>query len=636
MAPNDSAPARRLAHVPALDGLRAVAVTMVLLFHGGWSWQTGGYVGVSLFFTLSGYLITALLLAEHADTGRVAFGAFYARRVRRLLPASLVCLIGVVVFAAAGSFRRVGGLAGDVVASALQVANWRVLAEGRSYAEAIGAAHPSPLEHMWSLAIEEQFYWLWPLAVALLLRTARSRRSRIVAVGLCSGLFALAPVVTLAGWGADAVYWATPARLAEILVGALLAVIVHGRTVPRRLAPFGWVGLAVVVVAAVTWPSGSGPAYQGWLPVFAVASASAVAAACVPGSFATLLSWRPFVDLGRISYGVYLYHWPVFVLLDAEVVGGSEVVRFVVRVAVTLAVAVLSFRFVEQPIRHGTLSHRRVIPAAAAVTLAVVVAALVVVPDTDPGYATSVDPGEVALTPPDETGTDSSEPIGASAIRLVVLGDSTAVALAAGVVDWAEADLSRARVAVAAEQGCGLTRTRSPLSDDALNAACTVALGEGLDEVLRARPDVALVMVGLADTHELEWSADEGVLEPQDERFAARLLADQELLLERLVAAGVERVDWVLAPTPADWWLGFCCTSPDDPARGEVALFNERVLALAARHPELVTVHRLDEWLAVRESSGDRSWRPDGLHLGTVGARRVMDEFLGPLLLEQR
>jgi len=167
---------RTIAYQPALDGVRALAVAAVLAFHGGASWMTGGYVGVSVFFTLSGYLITSLLLAEHDSTGTVALGPFYARRMKRLLPASLVCLALVLGAAALGAFDSVTTLRRDSLGALLQVANWVKLFGDASYADLTNATlgRVGPLEHYWSLAIEEQFYWVWPLVVrAVLRRTTR-------------------------------------------------------------------------------------------------------------------------------------------------------------------------------------------------------------------------------------------------------------------------------------------------------------------------------------------------------------------------------------------------------------------------------------------------------------------------------
>ena len=178
------------AYQPALDGVRAVAVSMVLLFHQGW--LGGGYLGVSVFFTLSGYLITSLSLAEHERTGRLDVGAFYGRRLRRLLPASLACLAGVVALAAVGLFDGVAGLRRDIWGSLAQVYNWVALAGGQSYADLVNAGDgaASPLEHYWSLAIEEQFYWVWPVVLVVVLRAGR--RGRLLAVGAMAAATALA------------------------------------------------------------------------------------------------------------------------------------------------------------------------------------------------------------------------------------------------------------------------------------------------------------------------------------------------------------------------------------------------------------------------------------------------------------
>ncbi|MFM2078206.1 MAG: hypothetical protein RJA49_2096, partial [Actinomycetota bacterium] len=163
---------RTLEYQPAIDGVRAVAVTLVVLFHLGLTWMPAGYLGVSVFFTLSGYLITALLLAEFGRGGGVSFRRFYARRARRLLPASLLVLLAVVVARWLGEFALVPGLRADLLGALLQVFNWVQLAGTTSYGALFGraAVFTSPLEHYWSLAIEEQFYLVWPVTMLALLR----------------------------------------------------------------------------------------------------------------------------------------------------------------------------------------------------------------------------------------------------------------------------------------------------------------------------------------------------------------------------------------------------------------------------------------------------------------------------------
>ncbi|MET0326032.1 MAG: acyltransferase, partial [Ilumatobacteraceae bacterium] len=374
------------AHQPALDGVRAVAVSMVLLFHQGW--LRGGYVGVSVFFTLSGYLITSLALTEHERTGRLDVGRFYARRLRRLLPASLACLAAVTALAACGLFDSVEHLRRDLYGALAQVYNWVALFSDQTYAELVGGGEQqlSPVAHFWSLAIEEQFYWVWPLVLVVVLRRGRRRRVRIIAAMTAAAAVA-APLIA-AVWGPDAAYWATPARLAEILVGALVAAVLHARrrdvVLPSGVAWVGVAGAAVVIWAAITWPSASGPAYEGWLPVFAVASAAVVVGLQVASPLRQVLAIRPLVALGAISYGVYLVHWPVFVVLSAERTGLASVPLFVLRMVVTMPLAVASYRLLEQPIRTGQLRHRPGLPAAAGACAAVALLVAVVPMDATP------------------------------------------------------------------------------------------------------------------------------------------------------------------------------------------------------------------------------------------------------------
>ena len=213
-------PHQALAYNPALDGIRGLAVAAVLLFHGGFPWARGGYLGVSTFFTLSGFLITTLLLAERADTGRIALGAFWARRLRRLLPTSALTLAAVAAGAHVFDEWRTETAGGDVLASALQVANWRFIVDGQSYGDLF--ASPSPVLHFWSLAIEEQFYWLFPLLTAGVLAVARgSVRAYVAVLGGLLGVSAAA-TVALGVAGSSTVYYATYTRMGEILVGRCL------------------------------------------------------------------------------------------------------------------------------------------------------------------------------------------------------------------------------------------------------------------------------------------------------------------------------------------------------------------------------------------------------------------------------
>jgi peptidoglycan/LPS O-acetylase OafA/YrhL len=356
---------------------------------------------VSVFFTLSGFLITSLALVEHERTGRLDVGGFYARRVRRLLPASLACIVGVIVLAGTGVLGDVTNLRRDVWAALGQVYNWVALAGGDSYAELVTGDRErlAPLDHYWSLAIEEQFYWVWPLVLVGVLRL--TRRGRALVLGALTVAAGLAAPLIARTWGADAAYWATPARLGELLVGAATALAVHerratGRRLPARTAALAPIGLVVVGWAAVTWPAASGPAYDGWLPVFALASAAVIVGLQVDGPLRRLLARRPLVALGAISYGVYLYHWPVFAVLDEQRLGLDRVPLFAVRLAVTIALAALSAALLEQPVRRRQWTIRPVSRWAVAGCV-VLAGAVVLIPASDSAYWAGSDEQRAAV-----------------------------------------------------------------------------------------------------------------------------------------------------------------------------------------------------------------------------------------------
>jgi peptidoglycan/LPS O-acetylase OafA/YrhL len=339
----------------------------VLLYHAGVRWVPGGFLGVDLFFVISGYLITTLLIAEVERTGRISFENFFRRRARRLLPA--LGLLLIVTTAALVLFwpQELSKVRGDIVASFGYFTNWWFIVRHQSYFQATG--RPSPLQHLWSLAVEEQFYLLWPATVGLLLAgSATARRLKVVAAVACGAAvlstvwMAVLATAQNVPYGADAsrVYFGTDTHAMGVLLGAGAAALVCSAGRPgwthrfRRLLDIaGVVGLAGVCWL-MTHTSEFVPAlYRGGFLVFAgLAAMAVVAVGGAESALGAVLGVEPFRWLGTRSYSLYLWHWPIFVFtrpqLDVAVTKGGDLL---LRLALTAAAAEASYRWVEQPIR---------------------------------------------------------------------------------------------------------------------------------------------------------------------------------------------------------------------------------------------------------------------------------------------
>ncbi len=385
----------RLPYVGAWDGLRAVAVLAVLVYHAGFGVGRGGWLGVSTFFTLSGYLITSLLLATRSATGQLSLRAFWARRARRLLPAASAGMALALGWTAVlASTEQRSQIAGDVAAALTYVTNWRYVHTGTSYADLF--TRPSPLQHYWSLAIEEQFYLLFPLLVGSVLllgrlrdRSRPRRSARSDATERLAGLLALGALTSglwtawLSSRGAsfDRLYYGTDTRAAELLVGAALAAAVRGRTLGpatrRSLATLAPLALGALIYLYAFATLGSPWLARGGFVGVALLAAVVIEAARDGRSVvARVLGVSPLRSLGVVSYGIYLYHWPLFLWLREA--GWSPVPVLVVGGTLAVLAANVSYRFLEAPIRSGAVVRReaRILAPALAVT-ALCAAALV-------------------------------------------------------------------------------------------------------------------------------------------------------------------------------------------------------------------------------------------------------------------
>ena len=625
-----------LRHEPALDGLRGAAVAMVVLFHLGH--LPGGFLGVDLFFVLSGFLITSLLVTERTGTGGIALGRFWARRARRLLPALFVVLLAVALLIAtltpAGdrpTFR------GDALATLGYAANWQAMLDEAGYWDMF--MQPSPLDHMWSLAIEEQFYVVWPLAVAGLLALAGRRRwsgSRCVAGASLAGAAVSFAVLATAYSPLDTnrAYYGTDSRVGPTLLGAALAAVsaerlrdrAAGVEVPRTPgAPrvLG-IGAGAVMVGALLVLDGIGPAYyRGGLVAFAVASVALVHVVTGrdAGAVGRVLGVGPLRVLGLISYGVYLWHWPVIVYMTPERTNLDGWALDGLRVGATSVAAGVSYVLVEQPIRRGAfrgpVMRVGLVGAVAATAVAVLVATAGVarVPGTD-----------VAMAPGGTAGVGVyPDAIPSGARRILLVGDSGPTYLGPALAE--EAERAGAVAASDSQPFCnvlepeGTTRWPDGTLDNG-NECHHVRQRAWSDLVERFDPDVVVYYIAAAGGSgdvlmDGRWVKE---CDPDYDRYLVDALAHDADLL------GSHGATVALATTPAG---PFTLLGPDvvDALGCRRATFDE----VAAARPGTQII---DMAAVVEQAATDQgvSMFRDPVHLSEDGAR-VVSEWMVPTTL---
>ena len=527
-----------LAHHRGLDGLRGVAVILVIIFHSGLNWLPGGFLGVSVFFTLSGFLITSLLINECENTGRIDLKAFWGRRLRRLAPASLVVIAGVVGLASwLSTSIEASRIKGDAISATLYFSNWRFIYSGHSYGELF--ATPSPLQHLWSLSIEEQLYVVVPVLIAGLFAMGLRRR----AIGYVF-LVAVAgsTIATMFTNSHELIYYGTHTRAAELLLGSALACLFGQRieklavNKAKSLSTLYIVPIVGVVVLSRFSSVDSPWVYSGALTAFAGLSVICLIAAIQAGPVRSILSSSPLVRVGEVSYGLYLIHWPVIVWLNSERVDLQPTALFVLQVIVTVILTLVSYWLIEQPIRRRKvlLSVRWAASSFVASVVGVLILASAILAsassqvNTAPDVLVTIAPTSSVVDP---VNASSTTIVGSSAkparvdrtgpLSVLVIGDSTAENIATALAQASDGSLG---VISGGVLGCPLLKVAQVR--DRKDSQQDVSYCPSNEQLVRdhvSEVDAVVVVAGVANQWAYQYAGSDVWVEPASERYKADL-----------------------------------------------------------------------------------------------------------------
>jgi peptidoglycan/LPS O-acetylase OafA/YrhL len=627
---------RRIPYQPALDGIRAAAVVAVFAYHLGLDDFEGGYFGVDAFFVLSGFLITTLLLKEWNQTRTISLTAFWVRRARRLLPALLLMLVGVSLWAAVVvPGHELSPLRGDSLATLFYGANWRYIVDEQAYFTLAGAA--SPLRHTWSLAIEEQFYLLWPLIAYACLRLARGRRWLLGVVCVGGAMVSYLWMRELFGTDPDRAYYGTDSRAYQLLIGGALAVLLmhwKQRTRLERVAVHvaGFIGALVflrAITAGYTSPSG--------FMLFTLSIAAVITSVIRPERtpLRVVLSLTPIVWVGRISYGLYLWHWPVIVLTAPSRTGLEGTRLQVLQVALTFGLATASFYLVERPIRRGALTGKAALIFSPAVFVATALVIIIGTSGTSPPPPYLVSASVVSSRP--ATQPVQPEPEQDERVKVLLIGDSMAASMIPGLEE--ESKGTPIEFHARTTPGCGIVRgvavQGKSFEPFPWSQWCTEnvqpLLTQAVDEI---DPDLVLWLS--------RWETRERVLEGQQVPFGTpegdRVL--RELIAEsagRFTANGARLVFLQYPPRgPND-------EAHDDPGAEErIVHVNGLLQDYAEANPDHASMVELEDivcpggWPCDRYVDGVEIRPEDGVHFEDEGSRYVAKRLIPRLLKEAR
>ncbi|MBK3914615.1 acyltransferase family protein [Listeria ivanovii] len=347
-------------YVPSIDGLRALAVIAVIAYHLNFSWAKGGFIGVDIFFVLSGYLITNILLTQWEKTQTLQLKQFWLRRFRRLIPAVYIMIVVVVIYSVLFHPEILKNLRGDAIASFFYVSNWWFIFHNVSYFDSFGL--PSPLKNLWSLAIEEQFYLIWPAFLLVFLRWVKNPKlllKIVIGLGLLSAIWMT--ILYDPGTDPSRVYYGTDTRAFDLLAGCALAFVWPfnrlSPVVPKKskavLNIAGTLSILLFLVFTAFVSEYQPFLYRGGLLFVAIIGVTMIATISHPASYLSkIFSFKPLRWIGTRSYGIYLWHYPIITLTTPVFeVGQPNIWRAILQVAATFIIAELSFRFIETPIR---------------------------------------------------------------------------------------------------------------------------------------------------------------------------------------------------------------------------------------------------------------------------------------------